>query len=109
MRHYAVQVDMGRDHTIYATAPGFVRFYKTKWMSGERKFIGVVLNRGDKLPRDEESLGRSRFFGLVNTAATASAFPVPAGAAPLVASDAAAAAAPELDVAAAEPAASPTA
>jgi hypothetical protein len=108
MKPYAVQVDMGRDHTIYATAPGFVRFYKTKWMSGERKFIGVVLNRGDKLPRDEESLGRSRFFGLVNNAATASAFPVPAGA-PLVASDAAAAAVPELDVAAAEPAASATA
>jgi large subunit ribosomal protein L27 len=57
---------MGRDHTLYATVPGYVRFYKEKWMRGERKFVGVVLNRGEKLPRDEEALGRSRFFGLVN-------------------------------------------
>jgi large subunit ribosomal protein L27 len=35
-------------------------------MRGERKFVGVVLNRGEKLPRDEQALGRSRFFGLVN-------------------------------------------
>jgi large subunit ribosomal protein L27 len=57
---------MGRDHTLYATVPGYVRFYKEKWMQGERKFVGVVLNRGEKLPRDERALGRSRFFGLVN-------------------------------------------
>jgi large subunit ribosomal protein L27 len=59
-------VKIGRDHTLYATVPGFVRFYKQKWMRGERKFVGIVLNRGEKLPRDEETLGRSRFFGLVN-------------------------------------------
>ena len=57
---------MGRDHTLYATVPGYVRFYKEKWMRGERRFVGVVLNRGEKLPRDEQALGRSRFFGLVN-------------------------------------------
>ena len=57
---------MGRDHTIYAIAPGFVRFYKEKWLRGHRKFVGVVLERGEKLPRDETSFGRSRHFGLVN-------------------------------------------
>lgn len=57
---------MGRDHTLYATVPGYVRFYKEKWMRGERKFVGVVLNRGEKLPRDEQALGRSRFFSFVN-------------------------------------------
>ena len=57
---------MGRDHTIFAVAPGFVRFYKQKWMFGERKFVGVVLNRGETLPRDEATLGRSRHFGLVD-------------------------------------------
>jgi len=57
---------MGRDHTIYATAPGFVRFYREKWMSGDRRFIGVVLNRGEKLPRDEATLGRSRYCQFVN-------------------------------------------
>jgi large subunit ribosomal protein L27 len=59
---------MGRDHTIYATVPGFVRFYKEKHMSGERKYVGVVLERGEVLPRDDVALGRSRFFGLVNVA-----------------------------------------
>ncbi|KAG6861547.1 hypothetical protein C0995_015281 [Termitomyces sp. Mi166 len=60
------QVKMGRDQTIYATAPGFVRFYKEKWMRGERRFVGVVLTRGEVLPRDEATLGRSRYCGLVN-------------------------------------------
>ncbi|KAG6829639.1 hypothetical protein H0H92_003972 [Tricholoma furcatifolium] len=64
--HPGQHVEMGRDHTIYATAPGFVRFYKEKWMRGERRFVGVVLQRGEVLPRDEASLGRSRFCGLVD-------------------------------------------
>jgi large subunit ribosomal protein L27 len=62
---------MGRDHTIYATTPGFVRFYTEKWMRTNRKFVGVVLTRGEKLPRDDTNLGRSRFFGLVDVNDTA--------------------------------------
>lgn len=58
---------MGRDHTIYAVVPGYVRFYKQPGTRKDRKYVGVVLNRGEKLPRDEASLGRSRFFGLVDT------------------------------------------
>ena len=57
---------MGKDHTIYATAPGFVRFYKENWMRTDRKFVGVVLARGEKLPRDDTNLGRSRYLGLVD-------------------------------------------
>lgn len=57
---------MGVDHTIYAIAPGYVRFYKEKWMRGDRKFVGVVQHRGEKLPRDEAALGRSRHLPLVN-------------------------------------------
>ncbi|KAI0062308.1 hypothetical protein BV25DRAFT_1825756 [Artomyces pyxidatus] len=64
--HPGQHVKMGRDHTIYAMVPGYVRFYKEPWMRGERKFVGVVLNRGEKLPRDDITQGRSRFFGLVN-------------------------------------------
>ncbi|KAI9466169.1 ribosomal L27 protein-domain-containing protein [Lactarius psammicola] len=70
--HPGQHIKMGRDHTLYATVPGYVRFYKEKWMRGERKFVGIVLNRGEKLPRDEQALGRSRFFGLVNLNASLS-------------------------------------
>lgn len=56
---------MGRDHTIYAVAPGFVRFYKQKWLRGERRFVGLVLEKGETLPRDETARGRSRYCGLV--------------------------------------------
>jgi large subunit ribosomal protein L27 len=54
---------MGRDHTLYALVPGFVRFYRAK---RDRKYVGIVLQRGEVLPRDEVSLGRSRYFDLVN-------------------------------------------
>ncbi|KAF8635488.1 hypothetical protein AX17_003878 [Amanita inopinata Kibby_2008] len=64
--HPSQHVKMGRDHTIYATAPGFVRFYKEKWLRGQRRFVGVVLERGEALPRDEKGRGRSRYCGLVN-------------------------------------------
>ncbi|TFY83457.1 hypothetical protein EWM64_g556 [Hericium alpestre] len=67
--HPGQHVKIGRDHTIYAVAPGYVRFYKEKWMRSERKFVGVVLTRGEKLPRDEAALGRSRWFGLTDLAA----------------------------------------
>jgi large subunit ribosomal protein L27 len=66
---------MGRDHTIYAVAPGFVKFYKTKWLRSERKFVGVVLNRDETLPRDNNALGRSRFFGLVDRTQSSSEAP----------------------------------
>ena len=68
---------IGRDHTLYATVPGYVRFYKMKWMRGERKFVGIVFNRGEKLPRDEQALGRSRFFGLVNLNSSVMDTPLP--------------------------------
>ncbi|KII88305.1 hypothetical protein PLICRDRAFT_124644 [Plicaturopsis crispa FD-325 SS-3] len=64
--HPGDHVGMGRDHTIFATAPGVVRFYKKKYMRGERKYVGVVLSRGEVLPRDTTARGRSRYFGLVN-------------------------------------------
>ena len=57
---------MGRDHTLYATVPGFVRFYKVPGSRKDRKFVGIVLEKGQKLPRDETAQGRSRYFGLVD-------------------------------------------
>jgi len=64
--HPGQHVKMGRDHTIFATSPGFVRFYTEKWMRSTRRFVGLVLDRGEKLPRDEDASGRSRHFGLID-------------------------------------------
>lgn len=41
---------LGRDHTIYATEPGYVKFYKDP-RHPKRQFVGVVLEKGMTLPR----------------------------------------------------------
>jgi len=41
---------MGRDHTIFAMAPGFVRYYKDP-AQPKRRFIGVALRESQVLPR----------------------------------------------------------
>ncbi|EAU88639.2 ribosomal protein L27 [Coprinopsis cinerea okayama7 len=64
--HPGQHVGMGRDHTIFATAPGYVRFWKEKYMRGERRYVGVVLEKGDKLPRNEAERGTSRYCPFVN-------------------------------------------
>ncbi|KAI0819534.1 ribosomal protein L27 [Trametes gibbosa] len=64
--HPGQHVKMGRDHTLYAVVPGYVRFYKVPGSRKDRKYVGVVLNKGEKLPRDDSNLGRSRFFGMVD-------------------------------------------
>lgn len=62
---------MGRDHTLHAAIPGFVRFYRVKKGRKEQRFIGITRERGEKLPRDESSEGRLRYFGLVDVSDTA--------------------------------------
>ncbi|PCH37856.1 hypothetical protein WOLCODRAFT_66275, partial [Wolfiporia cocos MD-104 SS10] len=64
--HPGQHVGMGRDHTLFALVPGHVRFYKEDHSRGVRKYVGIVLNKGEKLPRDEAALGRSRYFGFVD-------------------------------------------
>lgn len=54
---------MGRDHTIFAKEKGYVVYYRDKWRGkgyggngralDYKKFIGVVFERGQKLPRPE--------------------------------------------------------
>lgn len=56
---------MGRDHTLYAQVPGYVRFYVQAHGRFKRKYVGLVLDKSEKLPRDESTQGRSRYFGLV--------------------------------------------
>ncbi|TDL27404.1 ribosomal protein L27 [Rickenella mellea] len=70
--HPGQHVGIGRDHTLFALVPGYVRFYTEERMNGKRGYVGIVLNRGEKLPRDEAALGRSRYFGLVDLNAASS-------------------------------------
>ena len=67
-------VGMGRDHTLFAKEKGYVVFYKDKWRgkgyggAGRgpdfRKYIGVVFERGEVLPKPE-GRERARRLGLV--------------------------------------------
>ena len=58
---------MGKDHTLFALVPGYVRYYSlpNPTSRGQRRYVGIVQERGEKLPRDESARGRSRFFGKV--------------------------------------------
>ncbi|EPS39872.1 hypothetical protein H072_6203 [Dactylellina haptotyla CBS 200.50] len=56
-------VGMGRDHTLYALCPGFVRHYLDP-KQPKRKFIGVAITREQKLPRPPNA-ARSRLLGLL--------------------------------------------
>ncbi|KAI9791615.1 MAG: 54S ribosomal protein L2 mitochondrial [Peltula sp. TS41687] len=41
---------MGRDHTIYATQAGYVKYYRDPGLHPKRKYIGVAWARDDRLP-----------------------------------------------------------
>ncbi len=51
---------MGRDHTIFATAKGYVMYYKDPERHPDRKYIGVVFERGMKLPLPRNAARRRR-------------------------------------------------
>jgi len=85
--HPGENVAMGRDHTIYATEPGYVRFYKDPARHPKRRYIGVVHQRGTTLPTPPNAPRRRRLGmlavpmedGLSASTITASApTPVPA-------------------------------
>jgi len=56
---------MGRDFTILASEPGLVQFYNdsTDKTKGRRKYVGVALKWGHKLPSNP-LLPRRRRLGL---------------------------------------------
>ncbi|KAM0795675.1 ribosomal L27 protein-domain-containing protein [Usnea florida] len=56
--------DMGRDHTIFAKEKGYVCYYKDPERNSKRKYIGVVFERGMKLPVSRNK-PRNRRLGLV--------------------------------------------
>ncbi|KAF2220652.1 ribosomal L27 protein-domain-containing protein [Elsinoe ampelina] len=57
-------VGMGRDHTLYATAPGYVKYYRDPNLHKTRKYIGVVLERHHTLPLIK-GVARKRRLGMV--------------------------------------------
>lgn len=54
---------MGRDHTLFARAPGYVRYYRDPAKSKDRKYIGVVLQEHHTLPLIK-GVARKRRLGM---------------------------------------------
>lgn len=55
---------MGRDHTIYATESGYVKYYKDPEKHPKRQYIGVVFEREQVLPLPRNAVRRRR-LGMV--------------------------------------------
>jgi len=51
---------MGRDHTIYATQAGYVKYYRDPLKHPKRQFIGVVFERNQTLPQPVNAVRRRR-------------------------------------------------
>jgi large subunit ribosomal protein L27 len=51
---------MGRDHTIYATESGYVKYYKDPEKHPKRQYIGVVFERHQTLPLPRNTPRRRR-------------------------------------------------
>lgn len=54
---------MGRDHTIFSLAHGYVKYYKDPINHPKRQFIGVTFDRADKLPYPANA-ARKRRLGM---------------------------------------------
>ncbi|KAH8664434.1 ribosomal L27 protein-domain-containing protein [Xylariales sp. PMI_506] len=51
---------MGRDHTIFSLATGYVKYYKDPAKHPDRQYIGVVFNKEDKLPYPKHAVRKRR-------------------------------------------------
>lgn len=54
----------GRDHTIHAGAPGYVRYYRDPARHPKRKFIGIVFDKEHSLPQPSYA-ARRRKLGML--------------------------------------------
>ncbi|KAF2095883.1 hypothetical protein NA57DRAFT_9754, partial [Rhizodiscina lignyota] len=61
--HPGENAHMGRDHTICASQPGYVRYYRDPAQHPDRKYIGIVFGSQDKLPYPK-GMPRRRRLGL---------------------------------------------
>ncbi|KAI1733547.1 ribosomal L27 protein-domain-containing protein [Xylaria scruposa] len=55
---------IGRDHTIFALASGYVKYYRDPAKHPKRQYIGVVFNKEDKLPYPRNAM-RKRKLNMV--------------------------------------------
>ncbi|TKA83607.1 hypothetical protein B0A55_00381 [Friedmanniomyces simplex] len=55
---------MGRDHTIHAGSPGYVRYYRDPVRHPKRKFIGIVFEKDQSLPQPTHAV-RRRQLGML--------------------------------------------
>ncbi|PSR87124.1 ribosomal L27 protein-domain-containing protein [Coniella lustricola] len=67
----------GRDHTIHATAAGYVKYYRDPELHPDRQFIGVAFNKEDTLPYPKNE-PRRRKLGMVAHVRKPSKGPSPA-------------------------------
>ncbi|KAI1751571.1 ribosomal L27 protein-domain-containing protein [Xylaria castorea] len=63
---------LGRDHTIFALASGYVKYYRDPAKHPKRQYIGVVFNKEDKLPYPKNAM-RKRKLNMVAAPAAAPA------------------------------------
>lgn len=54
----------GRDHTIHAAAPGYVRYYRDPTRHPKRKYIGIVFEKDQNLPQPVHA-ARRRNLGML--------------------------------------------
>ena len=54
----------GRDHTIHADVPGYVKYYRDPALHPKRKYIGVVFERNNPLPQPPNAV-RKRKLGML--------------------------------------------
>ncbi|KAI0115593.1 ribosomal L27 protein-domain-containing protein [Nemania sp. FL0031] len=62
--HAGENCGIGRDHTIFALASGYVKYYRDPAKHPKRQYIGVVFNKDDKLPYPANAM-RKRKLNMV--------------------------------------------
>lgn len=53
-------VGMGRDHTLFALATGYVKYYKDPLLHPKRQYIGVVFDKDDTLPYPRHAMRKRK-------------------------------------------------
>lgn len=57
---YTNNDNQGRDHTIHASQPGYVTYYRDPLKHPDRKYIGIVFERHQTLPQAPNEVRRRR-------------------------------------------------